>query len=72
MGGDRPGVNLESLIGEPKGRDVTTPHIGLFDLYGVFRERRLKVEDLSSFAEGATFVDVLPHRDVKTYLDGLP
>lgn len=40
-------------------------HVGLFDLNGGFRERRIRVSDLDSvIGENGTFVNVLPQWDV--------
>lgn len=50
----------ETLAGE--GYDFA--HVGIFDLNGTFRERRLRVDDVSPVYDGGgTFVNVLPQWD---------
>ena len=45
-------------------QDVRIAHVGLFDLMGVFRERRLGIEDAAQvFDGGGTFVNVLQQWD---------
>ena len=42
----------------------TFAHVGIFDLNGTFRERRLRVGDVATvFDQGGTFVNVLPQWD---------
>jgi len=63
-------LNADSLISwndvlkTLRERDVRIAHVGLFDLMGVFRERRLGVEDAAHvFDGGGTFVNVLQQWD---------
>ncbi len=51
---------IEALV----AADITTAHVGIFDLMGTFRERRLGVEDVASVMDGGgSFVNVLPQWD---------
>lgn len=60
-----PGATLGETLDRLRADGVTVVHVGLFDLFGTFRERRLRVEDVPEMlGSDATFVDVLPHWDV--------
>lgn len=52
---------LDELVARLKadGRDIV--HVGIFDTFGTFRERRLALDDLLRvYGPGGTFVNVLP------------
>lgn len=58
------GISLGDAIKSLEATGVTTAHVGIFDLMGTFRERRLGISDVSStMDEGGTFVNVLPQWD---------
>lgn len=45
-------------------------HLGIFDLFGIFRQRRFKKQDLVATAEYARFVNCLPEWDCTDQLFG--
>ena len=50
---------------------IETAHVGIFDLNGTFRERRLALDDVAEvFGPGGTFVNVLPLWDAGERLFG--
>ncbi|MFT5116066.1 MAG: glutamine synthetase [Parasphingorhabdus sp.] len=58
------GTSLGDAIKALVAADVTTAHVGIFDLMGTFRERRLGINDVASVMDGGgTFVNVLPQWD---------
>jgi len=57
-------ISLGDAIKVLSAGGITTAHVGIFDLMGTFRERRLGIEDVSSVMDGGgTFVNVLPQWD---------
>lgn len=63
-GDGRPGGDPKTLLADLESRGVAVVHLGVVDLDGGFRERRLKLAELAEFVNGATFVNVLPQWDV--------
>ena len=58
------GISLSDAIKALVAADIRTAHVGIFDLMGTFRERRLGIEDVASVMDGGgTFVNVLPQWD---------
>lgn len=58
------GVALADAIEALGAAGVATAHVGIFDLMGTFRERRLGLGDVAAvFDGGGTFVNVLPQWD---------
>jgi len=52
---------LAEAIERLSGEGVTVAHVGIVDLFGSFRERRLPIGDVGSVSDGGgTFVNVLP------------
>ena len=56
--------DLKAVLANLEEDGVAVVHIGLADLDGVFRERRFRLAEFAEFAEGATFVNVLPQWDI--------
>jgi glutamine synthetase len=55
------GVALADAIDTLDAAGVETAHVGIFDLMGTFRERRLGLGDVATVLDGGgTFVNVLP------------
>jgi glutamine synthetase len=55
---------MNDAIKQLKEAGVKIAHVGMFDIMGTFRERRLGIDDvLSVFDNGGTFVNVLPQWD---------
>jgi glutamine synthetase len=74
-GHDRPGAwsspTLADLVVRLRDAGIGTAHVGIFDLFGTFRERRLALDDLAQvFGEGGSFVNVLPHWDAGEHVFG--
>ncbi|MGI9303906.1 MAG: glutamine synthetase family protein [Gammaproteobacteria bacterium] len=62
MGADR--CSIDKVVRSLKDENVTVAHVGIFDMDGVFRERRLPLDEVSStFDDGGTFVNVLHQWD---------
>ena len=62
--GDR-ADDLAALAGRLKADRRDVVHVGIFDMFGTFRERRLALDDLARvYGTGGTFVNVLPLWDV--------
>ncbi len=58
------GISLADAIKVLSDGGITTSHVGIFDLMGTFRERRLGIGDVVSVMDGGgTFVNVLPQWD---------
>ena len=58
------GISLGDAIKALSAANITTAHVGIFDLMGTFRERRLGIDDVASVMDGGgTFVNVLPQWD---------
>jgi glutamine synthetase len=58
------GISLGDAIEVLSDEGITTSHVGIFDLMGTFRERRLGIADVASVMDGGgTFVNVLPQWD---------
>lgn len=58
------GITLGNAIKALSAANITTAHVGIFDLMGTFRERRLAIGDVASVMDGGgTFVNVLPQWD---------
>jgi len=58
------GISLDDAIESLGAAGVATAHVGIFDLMGTFRERRLGLGDVASvYGKGGTFVNVLPQWD---------
>lgn len=53
-----------ALLADLERKGVSVVHLGVVDLDGGFRERRLKLAELAEFADGATFVNVIPQWDI--------
>ncbi len=52
---------LDELIGRLKAEGRDTVHVGIFDIFGSFRERRLALDDVARvYGPGGSFVNVLP------------
>jgi glutamine synthetase len=57
-------ISLGDAIKALSAANITTAHVGIFDLMGTFRERRLGIDDVASVMDGGgTFVNVLPQWD---------
>lgn len=66
-----PGASLPDAIQTLVSADIKVAHVGLVDLYGCLRERRVSVADLVDIgANGATFANVLPHWDASEQVFG--
>jgi glutamine synthetase len=50
--------------------DASIVHVGIFDLFGIFRQRRFRKDDLLATAEDARFVNCLPEWDCLDHLFG--
>jgi glutamine synthetase len=58
------GISLGDAIKALSAANITTAHVGIFDLMGTFRERRLGIDDVAGVMDGGgTFVNVLPQWD---------
>ncbi|MBT3558767.1 MAG: hypothetical protein HN644_00595 [Rhodospirillales bacterium] len=58
------GVTLSDAIDALRANGIETAHVGIFDLMGTFRERRLGIGDVATVLDGGgTFVNVLPQWD---------
>jgi glutamine synthetase len=58
------GISLGDAIEALVASDIITAHVGIFDLMGTFRERRLGIHDVASTMDGGgSFVNVLPQWD---------
>jgi glutamine synthetase len=58
------GISLGDAIEALGAAGITTAHVGIFDLMGTFRERRLGLGDVAAVLDGGgTFVNVLPQWD---------
>lgn len=58
------GISLGDAIESLGAAGITTAHVGIFDLMGTFRERRLGLGDVATVLDGGgTFVNVLPQWD---------
>ncbi len=56
-----PRGELDELVGRLKADGRAIVHVGIFDTFGTFRERRLALDDLARvYGPGGTFVNVLP------------
>ncbi|MDH3691222.1 MAG: glutamine synthetase, partial [Gammaproteobacteria bacterium] len=67
MGSDQKQENprLQNVVTALKQQGVTTAHVGIFDIEGGFRERRLDLDDIAdTFDNGGTFVNVLHRWDI--------
>lgn len=65
MTGTDSASSLYEAIGQLKSDGFVHAHLGVFDLNGTFRERRLALDDvLADFSAGGSFVDVLPQWDI--------
>ncbi len=62
--------DLQAVLADLEKAGVAVVHVGIVDLDGVFRERRLRLAELGEFAEGATFVNVLPQWDIADQVFG--
>ncbi len=57
-------ASLQNSIDKLASQGVETAHVGIFDLMGTFRERRLRLADVTHVLDGGgTFVNVLPQWD---------
>ena len=57
-------TSLADAIQQLTDAGVTVAHVGIHDLWGTFRERRLSLGDVASVLDGGgTFVNVLPQWD---------
>lgn len=55
---------LDDVIKKLDAAGIETAHVGIHDLMGTFRERRLGIHDVASVLDGGgTFVNVLPQWD---------
>jgi len=64
-------ISLGDAIEALRAADIITAHVGIFDLMGTFRERRLGIGDVASVMDGGgTFVNVLPQWDAGEQLIG--
>jgi len=58
------GDSLTNAIEKLSASGITTAHVGIHDLMGTFRERRLGIGDVATVLDGGgTFVNVLPQWD---------
>ncbi|MCP4766175.1 MAG: glutamine synthetase [Gammaproteobacteria bacterium] len=58
------GISLSGAIEALAASGISTAHVGIFDLMGTFRERRLGINDVAAVMDGGgTFVNVLPQWD---------
>jgi len=65
------GATLADTLGELKRCGCVRAHVGIFDLMGTFRERRLRIDDVANVMDGAgTFVNVLPQWNAGEQLIG--
>lgn len=57
-------TSLSAAVEQLASDGITVAHVGIFDLMGTFRERRLGIADVASVMDGGgTFVNVLPQWD---------
>jgi glutamine synthetase len=64
-------ISLGDAIKALAVSDISTAHVGIFDLMGTFRERRLGINDVASVMDGGgTFVNVLPQWDAAEQVIG--
>ena len=64
-------ADAAEIIAELASKGVQIAHVGIYDLMGTFRERRLKIEDvLSLYGNEGTFVNVLPQWDASETVFG--
>lgn len=64
-------ISLDDAIKALVASDINTAHVGIFDLMGTFRERRLGINDVASVMDGGgTFVNVLPQWDAAEQVIG--
>lgn len=71
MGRSGKGRAADDLIGDLTKNGVTTAHVGIFDLDGALRERRLALTDLAPYLDGGgTFVNVLHQWDTAESVHG--
>ncbi|MBS35514.1 MAG: hypothetical protein CMO26_06265 [Thiotrichales bacterium] len=57
-------MTLIEAVEQAKRDGVEIAHVGIFDLFGTFRERRLRIDDVVNVMDGGgTFVNVLPQWD---------
>lgn len=65
---------LSALADGLRSSGCDTVHVGIFDTFGTFRERRLALDDLTRvYGPGGTFVNVLPLWDAgESVFDGGP
>ncbi len=64
-------TSLQDAVDALTAAGITVAHVGLFDLMGTFRERRLKVDDVTRVMDGGgTFVNVLPQWNAAEQLIG--
>lgn len=65
------GIAIADALKVLDAEGVTTAHVGIFDLMGTFRERRLNIGDVASVLDGGiTFVNVLPQWDAAEQVFG--
>jgi glutamine synthetase len=65
------GISLSDAVKALATAGITTAHVGIFDLMGTFRERRLGINDVASVMDGGgTFVNVLPQWDASEQVIG--
>ena len=58
------GASLAEAIDKLSENKISIAHVGIYDLMGTFRERRLRVQDVAGvYDHGGTFVNVLPQWD---------
>lgn len=55
--------DLPGALARLRAEGVEIAHVGIFDLMGTFRERRLRLDDVATVFDGGTFVNVLPQWD---------
>ncbi len=64
-------MTLADVLERIGGGGGEVAHVGLFDLFGTFRERRVRVADIPDvFGDGASFVNVLPAWDASEAVFG--
>ena len=64
-------AELAAEVERLRADGIETAHVGIFDLNGTFRERRLALDDVAEvFGPGGTFVNVLPLWDAGERLFG--
>ncbi|MEM7172878.1 MAG: glutamine synthetase [Pseudomonadota bacterium] len=63
--------SLKEALDALAAAEIGLAHVGIFDLMGTFRERRLRLEDVAQVMDGGgTFVNVLPHWNAAEQLFG--